>query len=1136
VRSLRPLSPRSLFVALPAVALAAAIGAIAQTSCAPERAHLLAKRVDARHELIGGPRALGEVGDWLLESDTLRVIVQDEGFSRGFGVFGGSLIDADLVRADFGAGDSRGGRGRDNFGEMFPAFFVEAVEPTSVIDPNVSGLSRLPAIEVERDGSDGQEAVIVVRGYGNDFLAMTQYANEVLLDDSRQGPRLLFTTRYRLKPGVRYIEIETTVQNIALPAVTLDWGGGQRILGADMPTPLGDIVLFGAGNRVFFPHEAGYDLRYRLERVYKSNQYTLPAFPGLVGDFIATTGPEVSYGIVAAEPSDPARNYPYGTGQFADAQPHSVHVPFVASAFTGVFASVPPPLLPNDGQPGGEDEFTFKRYLIVGTGDVASIGQVAYELLDVPTGELTGRVLEDTTSTAVEGAWVIAIDDQGRKLTQCTTDANGRFRARLPPGDYRLVVNSEGRKITDPRPVTITRGASSFVDLIVPTHARLTVTIVEPGVGRVPAKITLVGNYDAAHAGDDPKSFLFDLSLGEGWRHTDLVPDDANDPQTRRYIETHDYTSDGATTLVARPGRYRVFVGRGLEYTRFEADVELVAGATATIEAPLRRVVDTTGYIGADFHLHSIYSLDSFAKLDDRVTAYAAEGMEYAVSSDHNFVTDYGPTIARKGMERWLGSAVGLELTTIDRGHYNGFPLRFEEGEPEPDGEGGYTNTIASRTFGSFNWAGVGMDEIFSSMRALGRRTAPGSEELQPVIVQVNHPRGGIGGYFDVYGLNSETLTPEGRGGLFAPRTDQHPEFAPEAFSWSFDAMEIINGKRNEWLHDFRVPPGVTVDPVSCCPVTPGEVFRELGSFECDAEVRDCTCTPADTQAQVDAGLCATGRVVYPGVVDDWLQMTRAGLRVTATANSDTHSDSSEAAWPRTYVRVPDDRPRLVTADDVVTGLTSGDVTLSLGPFVLARVGSVGLGGVADASAGRVTLDVEVRTAPWITVDRLLVHTGEGRAADVVIPADAGDVWTTQVELDVPRDGFVVVEVSGAQNLFPSLLPDEQPPVRFEDALNAIGGSIGLGSNPDALFPELIKPARPLAITNPIWLDADGDGQITPSIVLGPSTSGPADRGPPMRPPRVVDAQVERLATWLRPTDNVADVRRLLLHQARHDH
>ena len=100
---------------------------------------------------------------------------------------------------------------------------IEAVEPTEVQDPNAEGNQRLPALEVERDGSDGEEAVLVVRGYGNDFLAMTQVANEVLLDDDRDEPAILFTTRYRIKPGASYVEIETTVQNVSFPPRELRW-------------------------------------------------------------------------------------------------------------------------------------------------------------------------------------------------------------------------------------------------------------------------------------------------------------------------------------------------------------------------------------------------------------------------------------------------------------------------------------------------------------------------------------------------------------------------------------------------------------------------------------------------------------------------------------------------------------------------------------------------------------------------------------------------------------------------------------------------------------------------------------------------------------------------------------------------
>lgn len=1155
------------------VALSAAVvTASLQSSCAAPRGRLVAKRIDARQELIGGPRALGELGDFLLENDRVRLIIQDAGFSRGFGVFGGSLIDADLVRTSTGAGNSQGGTGKDNFGEMFPAMFVEAVEPSEVQDPNAEGNVRLPALEVERDGSDGDEAVLVVRGYGNDFLAMTQVANEVLLDDDRDEPAILFTTRYRLKPGVPYVEIETTVQNVSFPPRELRWDGGTRLLGAPLPTPVGDIALFGAGNKVFVPHDAGYDLRYRLEREYKKG-YELPAVPGLVVDYVAVSGPDVSYGIVAAPSAEPQHNYALSTGQFDGAEAHSLHVPFVASAFTGMFYVQPPVLAPNDKAPGGDDELTFKRYFIVGHGDVASVSDVVFELLGKETGLVEGRVLEEQTNLAVRDASVILIDDAGRKVTQAETGSDGRFRARVPAGRYRAIARVEGRSLSQAVAFSARAGERSFPDLRVAPAATVVVTVTEPGAGRVPAKVILVGNYPAEHAGEDTRGFLFDLSLGEHWRYSDLVPDDAGAPDTRRYIEASGYAHDGTVTLEARPGSYRVFVQRGPEYTRFEGEVTLVAGAQRSLTASLERVVDTEGYVSADFHLHSIYSLDSFADLESRMAAYAGEDLEYAVSTDHNFVTDYKPTILRLGLERYLNSAVGLELSTIDRGHYNGFPLRFDEGVPVRQSDGSYEGTIASRTFGSFNWAGEDPQVIFDGMRKLGREkkvdpacTGDDCEmTLDDVIVQVNHPRGGIGGYFDVYGLRHETLRAEGQSGLFAAQVDQHPEFGGDRFSWSFDAIEILNGTRNEWLHHFRVPDNVSVDPVSCCPLTAGEVFQKYVGFECDDTLRDCACTPDDTATQIEAGACDGLGVAYPGVMDDWFQMLKAGLRVTGTANSDSHSDDSGVpGWPRTYVSVPDDNPRNVREQDIVRGLRSGDVTMSIGGFLLAKVAGVGLGGVVSAAGqSEVMLEVELRVAPWIEFDRIVVYRSGERVAVKEIER-SGDVYATEIAVPISGDGFLVVEAEGDQNLFPSLYPNEIPPLLLDEAITAVGGSIGLGRSPDALYPELIAPVRPRAVTNPIFVDADGDGEVTPTFSLPEArmTSSSAPRqlaghereGEPLRSvydgaqderaplpslehvSPLMRAQLERMPRWLWPTNDPRDIRRLFWHAWRDAH
>ena len=46
--------------------------------------------------------------------------------------------------------------------------------------------------------------------------------------------------------------------------------------------------------------------------------------------------------------------------------------------------------------------------------------------------------------------------------------------------------------------------------------------------------------------------------------------------------------------------------------------------------------------------------------------------------------------------------------------------------------QGGYTNTIATRTYGSFEWGTKTPDEVFDALRALG------GDDLE-LIVQVNH-------------------------------------------------------------------------------------------------------------------------------------------------------------------------------------------------------------------------------------------------------------------------------------------------------------------------------------------------------------------------------------------------------------
>jgi hypothetical protein len=207
------------------------------------------------------------------------------------------------------------------------------------------------------------------------------------------------------------------------------------------------------------------------------------------------------------------------------------------------------------------------------------------------------------------------------------------------------------------------------------------------------------------------------------------------------------YTRTGEGVLALPAGRYQLVATAGLEWTIAEGAADVDEQRGATFRAELERVVQTPGFIACDFHLHADPSGDSDVPLADRVTSLLAEGIEFAVATDHNHVTDYGPTIGALGVGSKLGAAVGVEITTPDWGHFNTFPYPADAAPPP------YAETPAA---------------IFDQVR----RVSPGA------IVQINHPRMAIDiGYFDRGGLDSTAGTT-----------------TREGFSFGFDTIEVWNG------------------------------------------------------------------------------------------------------------------------------------------------------------------------------------------------------------------------------------------------------------------------------------------------------------------------------------------------------
>jgi hypothetical protein len=182
-------------------------------------------------------------------------------------------------------------------------------------------------------------------------------------------------------------------------------------------------------------------------------------------------------------------------------------------------------------------------------------------------------------------------------------------------------------------------------------------------------------------------------------------------------------------------------------------------------------------------------------------------------------------------------------------------------------------------------------------------------------------------------------------------------------------------------------------------------------------------------------------RASVDAVLADWFAFLRRGHRITATGNSDTHHLTFNlGGYPRNYVQLADDRPDQLDASALTNAIKRGQSYFTTGPILDVSVDGKGLGETVVPEGRLLELHVRVRAPAWIDVSRISV------LVDGVKVLERRAAKTTPVR-------FVIVRVDGDRTMAP-VIGDG---VRFK--------------------------VYPLAITNPIWVDVDGDGVVAPSIV-----------------------------------------------------
>ena len=966
-------------------------------------------------EGVGGPKAMAQPGDFVLENEHLRFAVLAGRPSMGPHTSGGSLVDADLNRADprFGAG-----QGNDQLAELFSTVNLNVTSADELSDP---GEGDPGEVVILADGSDGGAAVVCVEGPEVSFISLLD-----LLWPIVGAPEFRIKTHYILEPGARALLIrswavfdgsagcDTELESQPIPGSTenlpiVDWAlqGGVA---------MGDFYLQGGDVDVFVP-DVGFDETGFFYEVTSSgvNTFTDP----IPADFLAGTAEDVSYALMPAE--------------------GLMWVPmFTSSQTVGVGGGLSADDL--EALPPGT-ALHYDRWLAVGRGDVGSAVDALLATRGDATGRVEGHVVEATTGVALSDVNVFARrPGSTAPWTQWETDVgedpdpDGSFGGSLPPGDWEIFVHAEGRPLGEVVSITVAEGSTTRLVLESPQPGSVSFEVRDETGRTLPAKITFFST-----GSEDVRQYVLgDSFIGD--RPAEVA-----------------FSTSGQGQVVLPDGEYYAVASRGLEY---ELDIsepfQVDSGRSTHLELTVRRSVETTGWISADFHVHAQPSHDSGVSLAERVATMTAEGVEFMSSTDHDYVTNYAPVVEQLGMEEWLQTAIGLETTTIEVGHFLGFPLRWDD---------------LKDNGGALDWTGLSPEEILTGIRELG---VPGGTE--PVVF-VGHPRDGILGYFDEYGVN----TYEGEPGVGGEpgELSVNPKIAgvienpnellrEDLFSTDYDAIEVLNGKRLELI---RTPTQAEMD-----------AFAATGDTEL---IYDWITRTMDEQEALEDGTLTLGYGTE-GTLDDWFALLNLGHRPTLLGNSDTHGTTgTESGCPRNYVWSDTDDPGFISEAEITRAVKEGRVVASYGPFVRFYVETEAQGpGTELVGTGPVPFTIEVQSPSWMDVSRVELYENGTLLAEWTMETPNPDIlnFAETVELEPDEDSWYVVVVTGPTDLSPVFSTVEIPYIQLEDIVNdALSEVPGVGTLLGEPVPiPRAYPVFPYAVTNPIFVDLDGDGFDAP--------------------------------------------------------
>lgn len=589
---------------------------------------------------------------------------------------------------------------------------------------------RGDSVKVINDGSNGQAAVVRVYG-ADDFFWLVEleligmfYTDFGIPKPLSDPMELDIYVDYILPPDSSALRIEYNIHNTS---------------NDEMEIFAGAILFFGDTTRYPIPLKYHYQMKKTHELLNLLGMETVP----------------VGVPWMVASSGDGAWSFAMKDINVGTADVSGVTAVLDIDQLLGS-----PIVLATNGEEG--DTVTLTSFFGVGGGDHNTALLPLHEVNPNPVG-LTYDLadLEGTTYDILTGDPLPDVqleiqiknqDDEWVFLTGFISDENGRYGGLIPdPGvECQLSARLEGR----PSPLTeyFLPSETSNINIGFMSGGVLQYDVRDSTGKNIPVKV-LVWELEGIEVGNQVRRIYSTTGYGQ----VELVPDD-----------------------------YWVTVTRGYEYTPYQGEVKVDFGPTTLLEVTLDRVVDTTGFLSVDTHMHASPSADNYISIASRIATVAGEGLEVAVSTDHEYIGSWQSAIDDAGLWQWVATVVGQEVTAPLPGHtniYGGIEPRYDI-----NARGGEVKWWEPEPF-----VGYSMDvaQIFEAERARGAQ-----------VIQINHPRSTGMTYFVDYDPEKGEPTTD-------PSKIGFPEDA-EMWSWHFDAYELMNGMDNVFYNPGADEPAKT--------------------------------------------------------------------------------------------------------------------------------------------------------------------------------------------------------------------------------------------------------------------------------------------------------------------------------------